>query len=87
MTAEDGRPGRTFVGELKAPRGISVARDLWLPDDLKVRSCATLFATVSPPGSVLHRLLDRYFQGEPDVRTLELLGLDDSREQSPRPSG
>jgi uncharacterized protein (DUF1810 family) len=52
-------------------------------DEKKLKSCATLFATVSPPGSVFRRLLDRYFQGEPDARTLELLGPDDSRKQSP----
>ena len=28
------------------------------PDDLKLRSSATLFASVSPPGSVFHRLLE-----------------------------
>lgn len=44
------------------------------PDDMKLRSCATLFARVSPPGSVFHRLLDRYFQGKPDEKTLRLLG-------------
>jgi uncharacterized protein (DUF1810 family) len=33
------------------------------PDDLKLRSSATLFALVSPPGSVFHRLLDKYFGG------------------------
>jgi uncharacterized protein (DUF1810 family) len=46
------------------------------PDDLKLRSCATLFASVSPPGSVFHRLLDQYYQGEPDGKTLRLLGID-----------
>jgi uncharacterized protein (DUF1810 family) len=45
------------------------------PDDLKLRSCATLFACVSPAGSVFARLLERYFGGEADVRTLELAGL------------
>jgi uncharacterized protein (DUF1810 family) len=45
------------------------------PDDMKLRSCATLFAQVSPVGSVFHRLLDRYFQGEPDSKTLRLLGV------------
>jgi uncharacterized protein (DUF1810 family) len=45
------------------------------PDDLKLRSCATLFARVSPPGSVFDRLLDTYFQGARDGRTLELLGI------------
>src|SRR4051794_14255731 len=43
------------------------------PDELKLRSCATLFACVSPPGSVFHRLLDKYFQGVPDDKTLRLL--------------
>jgi uncharacterized protein (DUF1810 family) len=43
------------------------------PDDMKLRSCATLFASVSPAGSVFHRLLDKYFTGEPDDRTLRLL--------------
>jgi uncharacterized protein (DUF1810 family) len=45
------------------------------PDDLKLRSCATLFASVSPPGSVFERLLDKYFDGTPDDRTVRLLRL------------
>src|ERR1041385_777014 len=36
------------------------------PDDMKLKSCATLFASVSPAGSVFERLLDKYFQGERD---------------------
>jgi len=44
------------------------------PDDMKLQSCATLFASVSPAGSVFQRLLDRYFGGEPDGKTLGLLG-------------
>jgi uncharacterized protein (DUF1810 family) len=46
------------------------------PDDLKLRSCGTLFATVSPPGSVFDRLLGKYYQGKPDAKTLRLLGAD-----------
>lgn len=45
------------------------------PDDLKLRSCATLFARVSPPGSVFDRLLAKYYRGVPDGKTLQLLGL------------
>jgi uncharacterized protein (DUF1810 family) len=45
------------------------------PDDLKLRSCATLFACVSPPGSVFDRLLGKYYRGERDGKTLRLLGL------------
>jgi uncharacterized protein (DUF1810 family) len=43
------------------------------PDDLKLRSSATLFAAVGPPGSVFERLLEKYFGNERDRRTLELL--------------
>ena len=45
------------------------------PDDMKLRSCATLFAVVSPAGSVFHRLLEKYFHSEPDGETLRLLGI------------
>jgi uncharacterized protein (DUF1810 family) len=45
------------------------------PDDMKLKSCATLFACVSPAGSVFDRLLDKYFQGGRDDRTLRLLDV------------
>src|SRR5690606_28417049 len=45
-----------------------------LPDDMKLRSCATLFASVAEPGSVFHRVLDRFWSGEPDSQTVEMLG-------------
>ena len=45
------------------------------PDDLKLRSCATLFASVSPAGSVFDRLLEKYYGGERDVKTLQLLEI------------
>ena len=52
------------------------ARDIFgFPDDLKLGSSATLFANVSPAGSIFHRLLDRYFEGQPDPKTLALLGV------------
>jgi uncharacterized protein (DUF1810 family) len=44
------------------------------PDDLKLRSCATLFAQASPRGSAFHRLLDKYFDGDRDEQTLRLMG-------------
>jgi uncharacterized protein (DUF1810 family) len=46
------------------------------PDDLKLRSCATLFACVTPPDSVFARLLAKYYRGERDPKTLQLLGMD-----------
>jgi len=43
------------------------------PDDMKLRSSATLFAHVSRDASVFHRLIERFFHGEPDERTLGLI--------------
>lgn len=43
------------------------------PDDLKLRSCMTLFPAVVPEEPVYAQVLSRYFDGEPDERTLALL--------------
>ena len=53
--------------------GLSATEILGQPDDLKLRSCATLFASVSPPGSVFHRLLEKYYPTGPDEATVRLL--------------
>ena len=45
------------------------------PDDLKLRSSATLFAAVLPPESVFDRLLAKYYAGARDDKTLQLLGV------------
>jgi uncharacterized protein (DUF1810 family) len=57
-----------------AVRGKSAREVFGSPDDMKLKSCATLFAAVSEPGSVFERLLARYFGGERDAKTLRLLG-------------
>jgi uncharacterized protein (DUF1810 family) len=44
------------------------------PDDLKLRSSATLFAMISADGSVFHRLIDMYFKGSRDEKTIQLAG-------------
>jgi uncharacterized protein (DUF1810 family) len=43
------------------------------PDDLKFRSSMTLFAFVSTDRSVFNYALDKYHQGKPDTKTLEIL--------------
>jgi len=43
------------------------------PDDLKLRSSVTLFARAAPDEPAFTAVLDRFFGGEPDPRTLELL--------------
>ena len=49
------------------------------PDDLKLKSCATLFATLSPAGSCFEQLLVKYFAGERDEKTLRLLNLNEPK--------
>jgi uncharacterized protein (DUF1810 family) len=55
--------------------GRSASEIFGFPDDMKLRSCATLFAQVSPAGSVFDRLLAKYFGGVRDDKTLQLLGI------------
>jgi uncharacterized protein (DUF1810 family) len=43
------------------------------PDDLKFRSCLTLFAQVAPDEPLFADLLDKYFDGEADELTLQKL--------------
>jgi uncharacterized protein (DUF1810 family) len=54
--------------------GKSASEVFGSPDDMKLRSCATLFARVSPAGSVFERLLQKFFPAGPDGETLRLLG-------------
>jgi uncharacterized protein (DUF1810 family) len=46
------------------------------PDDLKLRSSMTLFAHAAPDVPAFAAVLDRYFDGEPDPRTLDRLQVD-----------
>lgn len=55
--------------------GRSAAEIFGSPDDLKLRSCATLFACVLPPGSVFDRLIAKYYRGQRDSKTRQLLGI------------
>lgn len=57
-----------------AAEGRSAHEMFGSPDDMKLKSCATLFARVSSPGSPFHKILDRYYSGARDTRTLDLLG-------------
>lgn len=53
--------------------GKTAAEIFGSPDDMKLRSSATLFTLVSPPGSPFHRLIEKYFAGENDERTVRLV--------------
>ena len=49
-------------------------RVLGYPDDLKLRSCMTLFELAAPEQPVFGRVLEKFYAGRRDPRTLELLG-------------
>ncbi len=53
--------------------GRSVEAIFGYPDDLKFRSSMTLFSQVAEDKTVFLAALDKYFGGEPDHRTLQLL--------------
>jgi uncharacterized protein (DUF1810 family) len=55
--------------------GLSAVEIFGSPDDMKLRSCATLFGFASSEGSVFHRVIDKYFHGQRDDRTLALIGM------------
>lgn len=48
------------------------------PDDMKLRSCMTLFAEVAPEEEMFRKVLEKFFDGELDGKTLEILGVDKS---------
>ena len=57
---------------LNALTGRSAHEIFGSPDDLKLRSCATLFAHVSGE-KIFTAIIEKYFDGEQDERTLRLL--------------
>jgi uncharacterized protein (DUF1810 family) len=54
----EGRSAREILGE---------------PDDLKLRSSMTLFSRACPDNADFLAVLDRYFEGKPDLVTLALI--------------
>lgn len=45
------------------------------PDDMKLKSSMTLFALAKPECEVFQKVLDKFFHGERDQRTVEILQL------------
>ncbi|MGK7927475.1 MAG: DUF1810 domain-containing protein [Spirulina sp.] len=56
-----------------AIQGRSVSEIFAFPDDLKLKSSMTLFARFSEKNSIFFRILEKYFSGKQDVKTLQLL--------------
>jgi len=55
-------------------RTTPIAEILGHPDDLKLRSCLTLFAAIAPEHPLFKPLLNVFFGADADSRTLVLLG-------------
>src|SRR5215831_5105921 len=53
--------------------GRSVLDIFGSPDDIKFRSCITLFAKISSEDDIFERALQKYFDGVPDKLTLDRL--------------
>lgn len=54
--------------------GRSVSEIFGYPDDMKLKSSMTLFAAVAQKQELFTRVLGKYFHGERDLKTVELLG-------------
>lgn len=54
-------------------RGRSAHAIFGSPDDLKLRSCMTLFAAAAPDAACFSEVLRRYYGGQGDPETLRLL--------------
>ena len=46
---------------------------LGYPDNLKLQSCMTLFYTVDPDCDIFKQVIDKFYNGEMDKKTLEML--------------
>jgi uncharacterized protein (DUF1810 family) len=65
---------RECTALVNAVEGRSALEILGSPDDVKFRSCMTLFAACSAEPGVFNEALGKYFGGEGDPKTLAALG-------------
>lgn len=56
-----------------AVQGLSASQIFGYPDDMKLKSSMTLFEAAAGPETVFSRVLDKYYSGERDERTLQIL--------------
>ena len=56
-----------------AVEGRTAHEILGSPDDVKLKSCMTLFEVADGPDSVFSSILEKYFEGQRDERSLTIL--------------
>lgn len=54
----------------------NISNILGYPDDLKLKSCMTLFSYADPSIDIFNKIIDKFYNGEQDSKTLELLNND-----------
>ena len=64
-------------------KGRSASQVFGHPDDLKLKSCMTLFACASEQGSVFEQVLEDFYLDQRDESTLQLLAGSGSKENLP----
>ncbi len=60
---------------LLAQRNANAFEIFGSPDELKLRSCMTLFAVTSPQETIFKQVLETFFKGKADEVTVKLLAL------------
>lgn len=67
---------REISFELLKLQNVDAIQVFGYPDNLKLKSCMTLFSAVAESDkSVFSQVLVKYFEGESDIRTLNLINL------------
>ena len=54
----------------------NISNILGYPDDLKLKSCRTLFSYADPSIDIFNKIIDKFYNGEQESKTLELLNND-----------
>lgn len=54
----------------------NISNILGYPDDLKLKSCMTLFNYIDPSIDIFNKIIDKFYNGEQDSKTMELLNND-----------
>ncbi len=60
---------------VNAVEELAIRQILGYPDDMKFRSCMTLFALVTEDNHLFLDALHKYYKGIPDRTTLDILGM------------
>lgn len=64
------------ISEALLPHDEDIRTIMGSPDDRKLQSCMTLFQAADPDIEVFGKVLEKFFCGNPDRRTLQIIGAD-----------